>query len=173
MARVILAVDDRRRPFFGNSGVVVFPCLGFLQGVAGDIELSQVAPNCRLIVAPMIRRDYRRSKRQTRWVSRPIRITACYGCFDTCRLDRRRLFNLDWVTASPIEAPHPPSRRRLFLVRSTAVLPFLRLHFCWRGLYSRRVPRTSAIPSSGPPCEPTISSAPAGALSRRMPRRRT
>ena len=129
----------------------------------------RVSPNCR----PDDRRDYRRSKRQTHWVSRPIRITACYGCFDTCRLDCRRRFNPDWVTASPIEAPHPPSRRRLFVVRSTAVVPFLRLQFCWRGLYSRRVPRTSAIPSSGPPYEPTISSAPAGALSRWMPRRRT
>ena len=96
----------------------------------------------RRIVSPNSRDD-RRSKRQTHWVSRPIRITAC--CL--------------WLLR--------------YVVRSTAVLPFLRLQFCWRGLYSRRVPRTSAIPSSGPPCEPTISSAPAGALSRRMPRRRT
>ena len=40
MARVILAVDCRRRPFFGNSEVVVFLCLGFLGIVVGDIELS-------------------------------------------------------------------------------------------------------------------------------------
>jgi hypothetical protein len=40
MARVILAVDDCRRPFFGNSGVVDFLRLGFLLSVVGDIEQS-------------------------------------------------------------------------------------------------------------------------------------
>ena len=165
MARVILAVDDCRRPFFGNSGVVVFLCLGFS-------EVSSATSNCRRAFSELS------SGLPTLEKANPLGVASnqdhsLLWLLETCRLNCRRRFNPDWVTASPIEAPHPPSRRRLFVVRNTAVLPFLRLQFCWRGLYSRRVPRTSAIPSSGPPSEPTISSAPAGALSRRMPRRRT
>ena len=125
----------------------------------------ELAPNCR--------RDYRRSKRQTHWVSRPIRITVCYGCL--------RLADLivdagsTWLGCGLANrgAALPESMSPVLSTQYSSILPFLRLQFCRRGLHSRRVPRTSAIPSSGPPCEPIISSAPAGALSRRMPRRRT
>jgi hypothetical protein len=107
MARVILAVDCCRRPFFGNSGVVVFLCLGLLRTVVGDIELSSSFSELSSRLSSGL--PSLEKANQLGVTSNEDHGLLTYGCFDTCRLNCRHRFNPDWVTASPIEAPHSPS----------------------------------------------------------------
>ena len=85
--------------------------------------------------------------------SRPPRVASIIAD-QICCAGRRR-FSPFRVTASPIDRAASLESVRSTQYSSTAVpSASIRLQFCWKGLYSRRVPRTSAISSPGPPASP-------------------